>query len=279
MPRKKVHNGSIKKQANKETRGNKASEPIVEEKEEEYLTVVDHENRKKYEKRPIENNWAKYDAPPSSPPSDHELDEETDVKTNDFGYLLKNASSDYSHFEFSSEKLWKKEERNVPSCSLFNLDLNLLSNGLACVPFYDRIEMDVKDLTLEEKSYFDVEAEKNWSVYNPIREHFLQKSQARNTSINKKKYFELNESNVDKCDDNTGKSKRNLLKSVHDTQEQEKISGSFFHLNTDKCGNLAGNVEKHFHEGGSAKKIEETSPAVFSEKENLEDWLDSVLDD
>lgn len=246
MPKKKVNR--------KESSHEKLLEPCkpnYSKKESTENLTVDCENKKKYEKRKLVNNWKKYETALSDLESTDSGDELP--KTNDFEFLLSNASSDNSRFQFKSEKLWSAQENPFSKNELFNLDLGLLCSGLACVPFYERIGLDPSELSESERIRCDEEAKNNLEIYNPIRQKFLEKLMSPKSSA----CVESQNSNKEE--------KFFLNKNISD--EASKL--------TDSPDNRNNNVNKKDKELLSTPN----NKTVFSENEDLENWLDSVLDE
>lgn len=227
---------------------------------EEYTTVVDYEAKRERDVRKIGSNWSACKAPID----DFECDEKE--RTQDFSFLVKNASSDCAHFELSSEKLWKKE--NLSSfCEIFNLDLNILSKGLACLPFYERIDIDVNELSLEEKAYFDEEAVKNWELYQPIIDNFQKKLQVKNDKSSENDHLEKTK--------NSGV----LNSHIHCNTKNPIMSET--KINAEKNMEVINKPSEDFSNKSTkpVTKSKAVPSVVFNSNENLEDWLDSVLDD
>lgn len=84
--------------------------------------------------RQIFSNWARYEEPLPGP------DHEAELQGADFEALLNAPLA--GHFQFKSERTW---DDNVTSLSgeLFSLDVDLLADGLATIPLYQKLDLPV----------------------------------------------------------------------------------------------------------------------------------------
>lgn len=97
---------------------------------------------KKFSKRQIFSNWEKYDEP--IPPV---IEEE--ISNSDFDLLLQQNISGAGHFKFKSEQQWENESVTFNQ-ELFTLNLEQLSAGLECIPYYKRLNLP-RDLFSEKE--------------------------------------------------------------------------------------------------------------------------------
>ena len=257
MSRKKdvKHKGQAKKTS-------VLNEEIVnsnEKSREERENFLGNKVEKKYQKRTIESNWSKYDT------DDLNVDAEDDVnedKTKNFTYLIQNASSDFTQFEFSEEKKWKKEGNFMSPSNVFNLDLNVLSCGLACIPFYERIDLNPSELSPEEKAYYDEEIKNNLETYDSIKKKFLDKNFASkhcedNFLVRKHCTESVPDSKV-KCDI---KSDKNIVMCQKETKSNEDSA-----------------TGKHPSNNSNKSASDNSNSEVINKNDtNLEEWLDEFL--
>jgi len=91
-----------------------------------------------FRRRNLENNWKKYDQLP---------EEEAEVDSYyDFNTLAAKQTFSTDYFMLKAEKEWETESQ-VPDAQLFTLDIKSVSSALACIPFYERVNIDKKYLT------------------------------------------------------------------------------------------------------------------------------------
>lgn len=91
-------------------------------------------DNKKFTKRSIESNWTKYEEPQIDPHGDHK-------RGNDFEVLLSYSGGSGSQLKLQDEKDWEDDCLNVKDISL---NLKDLINSIKCIPFHERI--DVKNI-------------------------------------------------------------------------------------------------------------------------------------
>lgn len=111
------------------------------------------EDTKKYSKRRLVNNWAKYERDISEDISGHIQDDR------DFNFLERNTSAT-NFFQLEEEKEWDKTPIS-PDHGLFSLNVKQLTAGIACLPFYEVLDVDKKFITPENIDRCDKIAKSN----------------------------------------------------------------------------------------------------------------------
>uniref|UniRef100_A0A1B6DGE5 Uncharacterized protein n=1 Tax=Clastoptera arizonana TaxID=38151 RepID=A0A1B6DGE5_9HEMI len=91
-------------------------------------------NAKNYSCRKVTSNWEKYNILDAIT-----KDEEDGSKVTDYGFLL-NLPKSYDGRLKLKEVEWSAESRELLN-SCLSIDLNLISKGLACIPFFERQDL------------------------------------------------------------------------------------------------------------------------------------------
>jgi len=114
------------------------------EQAEQQPTVSDSD--KKYAKRNIVSNWAKYEIP-----DDDEVEDDQETTGPDFEYVLSTAQGSEAHFKFKSEQEWVKETGNIGELSeeFFSLDLQNLESCIMKIPFHKQIGLNEDEIEPE----------------------------------------------------------------------------------------------------------------------------------
>lgn len=86
---------------------------------------------KKYSKRSVESNWNKYEEPQSDPHADS-------MRGNDFEVLLSYSGGSGTQHKLQDEKDWEDECLNMKDISL---NLQDLVSSMKCIPFHERINL------------------------------------------------------------------------------------------------------------------------------------------
>nr|CAD7446233.1 unnamed protein product [Timema bartmani] len=107
---------------------------------------------KKFSKRQVYSNWSRYEELSEA----HEAWKEEKNPSADFESLLNAPVSAGGHFKFKSERSWDVNPASLYS-EYFALDLDTMSQGLACIPFYQKLDLPkslFSDEELEKMEYF-----------------------------------------------------------------------------------------------------------------------------
>nr|CAD7201860.1 unnamed protein product [Timema douglasi] len=91
---------------------------------------------KKFSKRQVYSNWSRYEELSEA----HEAWKEEKNPSADFESLLNAPVSAGGHFKFKSERSWDVNPASLYS-EYFALDLDTISQGLACIPFYQKLDL------------------------------------------------------------------------------------------------------------------------------------------
>ncbi|KAG8182415.1 hypothetical protein JTE90_018303 [Oedothorax gibbosus] len=94
-------------------------------------TILNEDNPSKYSKRTIDRNWSKYDEPIVDPHADT-------MRGRDFEVLLSYSGGGDSQLRLQDEKEW--EENYIEEKSI-TFDLLDLENAVKCIPFHRRLNL------------------------------------------------------------------------------------------------------------------------------------------
>ncbi|XP_050344304.1 uncharacterized protein LOC126769494 isoform X2 [Nymphalis io] len=108
----------------------------------EILKITEEE--RKYKKKEIKSNWAKYEMPIESY---DEIDEQENLGA-DYEALIQASFSVGGHFQFKHEKSWDIATGPTPYDKYFDINMENLNVALSTIPFYERNDLD-KDLFSE----------------------------------------------------------------------------------------------------------------------------------
>ncbi|KAL0274642.1 UNVERIFIED_CONTAM: hypothetical protein PYX00_002728 [Menopon gallinae] len=209
---------------------------------------TDQDNREetvsdgKYGRRKIQSNWDRYEEPPPT--------SEEQPKASDFETLLK-APSMCTYFQFKSEKNWETEaaKSSFSGQKFFELDLEVLAKGLACIPFYERASIDKSVLTQSDIDACDKKARDSEDRYKSVKERFLKKLE-RDCQLPDLIHKERERDSPP----------INQVPATNLAPDEEKIAQNVINVLSSDKSKVCSEVENN------------------GDDENLEDWLDSVLD-
>lgn len=117
--------------------------------------LLDYDHKAQYSKRKIESNFDRYKELPNVDDDDDD-DENGQLSAADFQQLLSRPASTGDHFTFSAERSWLQSADTDTSddgsmvSNLFKLNILNLNDGLIRVPFYLRHDLPTDLFTEEE---------------------------------------------------------------------------------------------------------------------------------
>lgn len=230
-----------------------------------------------FQKRKVVSNWDRYDLPPD--------EESTKTKGENFSRLLQVAGSSTSQFRFKEEEEWTSPEQTELS-----LDLQDLSSSISCFPLYEVLRLDKDLLSVEQIAEYDRLSSENQKKY-----------QQNSNSVNS-----VNPVHIDRKRDNSKNStekqaskqreklciESNALDELLDAVVLEETGVHRLHTellpdksNTGRLTTLEEDLDDLLSSDNHKENKyiqQDISSSVHTAKttqdENLEDWLDSVLD-
>ncbi|XP_018570416.1 uncharacterized protein LOC108910331 [Anoplophora glabripennis] len=164
------------------------------------------------------------------------------TSSTDFSILANAPIAQGQHFQFKQDKVIAKEIEKTPQ-ELFSLDLNMLKHSILTVPFYERVGIDEKYFTKNQISFMNRSAENSLLKYSEKYNSNRTEEKVEDLYLNTgNDSVPVNENqNVDVTD-----------LATNETEENENVS---------ELINL------------------ETKQETESSEEDLEKWLDDILDD
>lgn len=197
----------------------------------------------RYSKRSISSNWRENESP-----EDDENDELIDDDNEQMNFQSLQKASYGSHFTFSSEKQWETEKPlSEITSDYFTINLKLLKGGLSTIPFYKRMEYDPSLFTNEQLKQMNDEGERNEKEYQNILKNYEKNKHKASTSIKTNNNDVLDEIS------STNSKIIEILKDEKTATENLPI--------------------------GNEKSEKSDNPAQDDKKENIQEWLDGILDE
>lgn len=252
-----------------------SSKIVVEEQEPNKIEEpdeLDDQDGKKYKNRDIKSNWDKY----KLDTSDGNVEDE-EPPANDFDSLLKSTHTVTNAFKFKFERNWEKELEEQQPFQL-NINLQALSAGLSCIPFYERIGLEPSEFSVEDLKKCDACADKCLKKYETTKETYFKFDEKTESSHRK---FE---DDVKSC--KLQKQQSNVLHSSREGSENKSSVGNNNSsmepiLKFDDVEKMSENFKVVSVDSdlvGSHETVSVPEHKAVNDDENLEDWLDSVLD-
>ncbi|XP_067011999.2 myb-like protein X [Anabrus simplex] len=121
---------------------------------------------KKYSKRQVFSNWAKYEKPIDPP---HYEVEEDERRGADFEVLLQGAQIG-GHMKLKSESSWDNRCAALQH-EIFSLNLGNLSLGLACIPFYEKMDLPQDMFMSADVERMDSQAKLSTAAYEVAKKN------------------------------------------------------------------------------------------------------------
>ena len=247
---------------------------------------------RKYAKRNITSNWARYDIPPEGEDEEEAGDERTGPE---FDFVLASAQGAEAHFKFRCEQEWERQAESIGDLSqeFFSLDVSKLEAEIRRVPFNQQIGLSEAELVPEFHALIskkaedsagghvilneDVEKDLNLKVLNILslksssvtevkKEDILDNSLSSNNSVpeapplEQRKNRRQRSENPTKANDSLKCEGSDDLKFIEELEKESKME----QLPTEDKANKSDVV---------------TVKITSGETQNLEDWLDDFLDE
>lgn len=247
--------------------------PSVQSKE---TLLLDYDHKQQYVKRKLVSNWDRYDEPSNE-------EEDPQLMAADFEKILSTPQSVGSYFTFASERDWTEDGGNGIINNLFKLDLSMLENGIGRLPFYVRHDMP-KDHFLAEEI-----ADMNQRVnYAENREASSRKSAGNEFTQNMLNLL----SNSSGKDQTFSKPKESDSVKANESTVPDRVVQSMQKLSVQtepKSDNVASDSPKKVEPNksfrappmltASAPSHTPSSKATKDSNEDIQDWLDDILND
>lgn len=239
---------------------------------------------KKYNKRKIVNNWNRYEELPDA--------ENEELRGVDFEVALTCSSGDVSQFRFEAEKEWEDESLQIDTSGFTSIDCSALAAALECIPLHKRlgISEDVFMPSMVEELCTDaIRKKKSYVPPKSITQNVLSHQsepifQSGLENSNNLGIIESLTSCLNIKDQSVVQNKEvGYLEKV--TQKEEIDSELDFLLSLSSSNEKTSVTEKTVHntQGDSASTSQQNSSVrsfvPSSTDINIDDWLDSVIED
>ncbi|XP_050406748.1 cell death regulator Aven isoform X2 [Patella vulgata] len=261
--------------------------------------------KKTFLRRKIVSNWDRYEIPIVE-------DSNEETRGTDFTQLLSLTSGAGSQFRLKDEKEWESELSATPNQYL-TLDLEDLSDSLNCIPLYKRLGVDKSLFTESQLQSMEKEAEVNKQKYKLTKMQQINSSSTKhviqilNTEEEQDLHklmddIDLNDSRMNTEDGFLSSANTKLsniepneqlstktdinVPSIHKQEEELELLLLLNNSPTpdqavsvaNKENTVTQQVEESLIQTQTNCKTSKTQEVGLPEEENLEDWLDSVLD-
>uniref|UniRef100_W8C895 Cell death regulator Aven n=2 Tax=Ceratitis capitata TaxID=7213 RepID=W8C895_CERCA len=198
--------------------------------------------------------------------------ESAQMNAGDFGLMSQLPTSVGGHFQFSSEKNWDSVDTeqfldNTEASQYFTLNLKLLNVGLQTIPFYKRMDYAASLFTRDQLRTMENAAEAAEKNYQKVlHEHETNPSIKINSGSRKsgsgRSQNSLKPNNVEASETNVGDELDELLNLTTAAVTKVDIS----------VGNGSGAEN-------AAVPIPADSENVSAHKDDIQEWLDNVLEE
>ncbi|CAH0391990.1 unnamed protein product [Bemisia tabaci] len=172
-------------------------------------------------------------------------------------------------FQFKGEADWASCPENI-SNQYFHIDLKQLASSLSAVPFYDRVNLFHDFFTSDEKQEMDLKAEQQFKLH----------SQNLGSTKNMKDLDQLL-SSVKKQQNKAVEPPKTV--SEPDYDNVSALTAQFKNVRSDLTDLLFSSEAQSVSTPNPSEKPqipeEETNCSAQEETEDLNEWLDSILDD
>uniref|UniRef100_U5ENR2 Putative apoptosis caspase activation inhibitor n=1 Tax=Corethrella appendiculata TaxID=1370023 RepID=U5ENR2_9DIPT len=208
-----------------------------------------------YSRRKLQNNWHRYEDNEASV----SFDDESDENAADFQHLVERTASTSGHFFFKSEKTWENDlnpdalNTRTQFTKYFTLDTKNLNESLKCIPFYERQNYPVNLFDKVEINQMNMKAE--------ICRNNYEKSLCKNDNLKPGK-----------------KKEEKPKKEIH--LSTVEITSESCDKNSQITNELSQSIDEKLTLDEQPKASVNSSPDKTSKtaKEDMQDWLDNILD-
>lgn len=235
--------------------------PPIQSKE---VLLLDHDYGRAFTKRKVESNWDKYEDL-----SDDDGDSNPQMMAANFDKILSAPKAIGEHFTFASERAWEQAvdadaESSADTTDLFKLNLSNLKNGVGRLPFYLRNDLpldlfnddEITDMNFR-ANYYDNENQKPQTKRTGDVKSLME-------SLGAKVYAQSNDVRLPECSVGTSSQKTNV-----------KLSKSI----TDLAESTASLTIQKPAPQHSTTTAPMGKPKGSNESENIQDWLDDILNE
>ncbi|ELT91220.1 hypothetical protein CAPTEDRAFT_226499 [Capitella teleta] len=238
------------------------------------LHAEESEQDRYFSHRGIESNWERYDLLPDS-------DKGPELAANNFDLMLESASNALSRFRFKEEQEWEAELEAYPSdpSSLLSIDASKLASVLRCVPLHERLGIEASVFEATQIDQFNADAARSKVALQQNDDQPISKVPSPEVVAEIEKPQICNpapcakDSDADDVLDDLLGCESSLSVVINEMEDNELEAL----LNSSEPPEITTKSEELNFLNDDVKIV----PHVVSapESTDLEDWLDSVLDD
>ncbi|XP_062590700.1 cell death regulator Aven-like isoform X2 [Saccostrea cucullata] len=228
-------------------------------------------NVARFSRREVKSNWEKYELPPEEDPYIGPTQ-----KGESFEKLLKYEGASAAQFRFKDEALWE-EEAASPHYDQMSIDLVALSDSLQSLPLYQKLGISKEHFTKEQLQIMETQSMQNSSDKDNIpKENKQHTPPQRNLTGDTK---ESPKAQKDLCKNDKTQSKTDFVCVESDQQnpvvqnsEETEVKFQTPSIDDQELDALLS------METSEKTRIPKNVHTKGETADDLEDWLDSILD-
>lgn len=239
--------------------------------------LLDYDHKAQYTKRKIESNSDRYKELPND---DDDYDENGQLSAADFQQLLSRPASTGDHFTFSAERSWlQSADTDTPDdgsmvSNLFKLNIFNLNDGLIRIPFYLRHDLPTDLFTEEELTDIHTTEKANQNLLDCLKSNVGQQVAGKKSNATVESKIE-SPKNVDV----KSFAETELVELLQQTKVQESSKNMASTSNTAKIPNSMPTSTAKASTPSKTVQAKPTSKANLPKTEDIQDWLDDILNE
>lgn len=237
-----------------------------------YVDVVDSSDERFVDRNDWIKGGAKVKSPKAYPVDMHGLpveDEENEqMRAGDFKLMSQLPSAMGGHFKFSSEKQWEQAENeefldNTEASEYFTLNLNLLNKGLQTIPFYKRMDYSSSLFSKDQLKAMEQAAEEAEKTYQNVLKEHIENPRIKVNSASRKS--------------NSAKSQKSTTKAKPPEANDEL--DELLNMTSDQMSKVSVKSGSTTPAVNPATPDKSIAPAAADNKDDIQQWLDNVLEE
>ncbi|KAI8117795.1 hypothetical protein FF38_08010 [Lucilia cuprina] len=198
-------------------------------------------------------------------------EENEQMRAGDFNSMSQLPAGMGGHFKFASEKQWEQAEMeefldNTEASEYFTLNLKLLNVGLQTIPFYKRMDYSSSMFSKEQLQNMEKEAEAAEKTYQNVLKEHIENPRIKINSASRKT--------------NSAKSQKSTKAK---TSEAADELDELLNMTSDQMSKVSvksgANTPALKPASPDNKTADGISSTVADNKDDIQQWLDNVLDE
>lgn len=261
------------------------------------------DDERQFHRRQLVSNWSRYDDLPSEDDDDIPLQ-----RGEDFNKLLAQAGGSAAHFRFKDEEMWSEDLDGADTTvNVLSLNLHDVASSLNCIPLHERLTVSEKVFTEKQLNEMTSRANDALQIYNQNIDETSSVVVQTKLTLDKHKLPNSAKPNADSPQQsaqpvNVNETPTCVQTKVTDSFTEDAVSAEVKSLEDDldmllsndgpavkpsvspavkqsqvSSSSASHNIKPSLPVSSPGKSI--VKQKVIGKEENLEDWLDSVLDD